>query len=51
MKHIYAFILTAFFSLNIFAQQAYYNDVDLTLTGVALKQELATKIISTHTNT
>lgn len=51
MKHIYAFILTTFFSLNIFAQQAYYNDVDLTLTGLALKEELATKIISTHSNT
>jgi len=32
------------------AQQSYYNDVDLTKTGTALKDELATKIISTHTN-
>ena len=30
------------------AQQAYYNDVDLTTTGLSLKQALATKITSTH---
>lgn len=35
---------------SLFAQQAYYNDVDLTLSGNALRDELATKIISTHTN-
>ena len=29
---------------------SYYNDVDLTLNGLALKDELAVKIISTHTN-
>jgi endonuclease I len=29
---------------------AYYNDVDLTLTGMALKTELSTKISNTHTN-
>lgn len=28
----------------------YYNDVDLTLTGTALKNALATKITTTHTN-
>lgn len=38
------------FIANVFAQQPYYNDVDLTKSGTALKQELATKIISTHTN-
>lgn len=30
--------------------EQYYNDVDLTLTGVELKNALATKIIATHTN-
>ena len=30
-------------------QQTYYNDVNLNLTGLTLKQELASKIISTHT--
>ena len=28
---------------------SYYNDVNLTLTGISLKNELATKIINTHT--
>ncbi len=32
-----------------FSQEQYYNDVDLTLTGIELKDELATKIIATHT--
>jgi endonuclease I/chitodextrinase len=36
-------------SLN-YGQQAYYNDVNLSLTGTALRDALATKIISTHTN-
>ncbi|GAB1309052.1 endonuclease [Urechidicola sp. KH5] len=35
---------------TVFAQQSYYNDVDLTKTGLQLKNELATKIIATHTN-
>jgi len=29
---------------------AYYNDVNLNLNGMALKNELATKVINTHTN-
>lgn len=33
----------------IFGQQTYYSDVNLNLTGVTLKEELATKIINTHT--
>ena len=32
------------------AQQAYYNDVNLSLEGMELKDELATKITATHTN-
>ncbi len=32
------------------AQQAYYNDVNLSLEGIELKEELATKITATHTN-
>lgn len=36
-------------SVTIFSQQTYYNDVNLNLTGTTLKEELATKIISTHT--
>lgn len=33
-----------------FSQEAYYNGLDLNLTGVALKNALATRIINTHTN-
>ncbi|MCH2032655.1 MAG: endonuclease [Tenacibaculum sp.] len=36
--------------VSVSAQQSYYNDVDLTKSGLALKQELATKIINTHGN-
>lgn len=37
-------------SLTAYAQiPAYYNDVNLSLTGTNLKDELATKVISTHT--
>lgn len=41
------FLLT---STLLVSQQAYYNDVDKTLTGIALKNALATKITVTHTN-
>ncbi|MDT7831619.1 endonuclease [Flavobacteriaceae bacterium S356] len=44
-------LLMLLFSITAFAQiPTYYNDVNLNLTGVALKNELATKIINTHTN-
>ena len=49
MKKI-IFILSFLSCTAIFAQEAYYNDVDLTLSGMALKNALATKITSTHTN-
>ncbi|SNR15728.1 endonuclease [Tenacibaculum jejuense] len=35
---------------NLIAQQSYYNDVDLNLTGTSLRDALAVKIINTHTN-
>lgn len=38
-----------FYSFFVNAQQAYYNDVNLTLTGIQLRDELATKVINTHT--
>ncbi|WP_086029289.1 endonuclease [Tenacibaculum holothuriorum] len=47
MKKLPLLIFLASFSL--FAQQSYYNDVDLTKSGTALRDELATKIINTHT--
>ncbi len=45
-------LIVAFFSLIFsgFSQQSYYNDVDLNLTGSALKNALSTKITQTHTN-
>lgn len=49
MKKI-TFLFYFISSITIFAQQSYYNDVDLTLTGIALRDALATKITSTHTN-
>ncbi|MCF6351269.1 MAG: endonuclease [Flavobacteriaceae bacterium] len=49
MKKIILFILVSLPCL-LFAQiPSYYNDVNLNLTGISLKNELATKIISTHT--
>ncbi|MEY8862195.1 endonuclease [Tenacibaculum singaporense] len=49
MKHkLLFFFLVA--SLSVFSQiPSYYNDVNLNLSGSALKNELATKIINTHT--
>lgn len=41
-------IILCFCSILICGQQTYYKDVNLNLTGVTLKEELATKIISTH---
>ncbi|TYP99136.1 putative secreted protein (Por secretion system target) [Tenacibaculum adriaticum] len=43
-------LCTLLLSVVINAQQDYYDDVNLTLTGLDLKNELATKIINTHTN-
>ena len=48
IKKLLLFAL-AFTSFISFSQEAYYNDVDKTLTGLALKDELAKKIIATHT--
>lgn len=43
----YILTVTSFIS---YAQEDYYDDVNLQLSGIALKEALATKIISTHTN-
>ena len=37
-------------SFTFFAQQSYYNDVDLTLSGTQLKEALAIKTIAAHTH-
>jgi len=49
MKY-FLIIFSVCFTSFCLAQQQYYNDVNLNLTGINLKNELATKIISTHTN-
>jgi len=46
-KTIFTYILF-FITLFVTGQQAYYDDVDLNLNGTALKDELAVKLISTH---
>ena len=47
---ILTFITFISLSVSINAQQSYYNDVDLTKSGLPLKDELATKTINAHTN-
>ena len=48
-KKLLLLLFITSFSVS-FSQETYYNDVDLQLTGIALKEALATKIISTHSN-
>ncbi len=53
MKNLKSRILfgaLSLFSGVLFAQQPYYNGVNFTLVGGALKTELANKITTTHTN-
>tara|TARA_Y100000815_G_scaffold275780_1_gene317476 strand:- start:6932 stop:7972 length:1041 start_codon:yes stop_codon:yes gene_type:complete len=50
MKKTTLLLLFIFLAQAIYAQQPYYDDVDLTKTGLALRDELAQKIIETHTN-
>jgi endonuclease I len=49
MKKILFFWFITICTVTLSAQEAYYNDVDLTAEGIALKENLATKIIATHT--
>jgi len=54
MKKIYSIVSLLIISISVFAQQPYYNDINTeltTLTGIPLKNALATKITNTHTNT
>ena len=50
MKKQLLFLSISLYSIFILAQESYYNDVNLNLTGISLKEALATKIITTHTN-
>ena len=49
IKKTALFLIVLFVSYNLLSQENYYNDVNLNLTGITLKEELATKIINTHT--
>lgn len=50
MKKLALSLLLSLFTFILIAQQSYYNDVNLNLTGISLRDALATKIINTHTN-
>ena len=50
MKKQFLFLLISLYSISLLAQESYYNDVNLNLTGLDLKIELANKITETHTN-
>ena len=50
LKRELLLIVSTVLGVAIYAQQPYFSNVNLTLTGLALKSELATKITNTHTN-
>ncbi len=46
----FIFLLSFLITISIIGQQSYYDNVDLTLSGIPLKVELASKITNTHSN-
>tara|TARA_B100000809_G_scaffold251192_1_gene284430 strand:- start:158 stop:1219 length:1062 start_codon:yes stop_codon:yes gene_type:complete len=50
LKRTLLLSVTLVINVTLFAQQPYYNGVNLSLTGAALKTELANKITNTHTS-
>ena len=46
----YTFFLLFLISFSALSQQSYYNKIDFSKSGLALKNDLATLIINTHTN-
>ena len=50
IKTLYTFIFSVLTFITYAQIPAYYSDVDLTLSGMALKSELANKITVTHTS-
>jgi endonuclease I len=50
MIHKITFYITIIIGVLAYGQQPYYNNVDLDLDGIPLKNALATKIINTHSN-
>lgn len=49
MKKIIGFLFVVWSFSSVAQIPSYYNDVNLTLTGMALKSELSQKVINTHT--
>jgi endonuclease I/chitodextrinase len=43
-------LISLFLTFVVYAQEPYYSDVNLTAEGLALKENLASKTISAHTN-
>ncbi len=50
-KKLFSIVLLVMSSVAYSQIPTYYNDVNLNLTGTALRDELATKVINTHTTT
>tara|TARA_B110000208_G_scaffold191067_1_gene256717 strand:+ start:6585 stop:8714 length:2130 start_codon:yes stop_codon:yes gene_type:complete len=50
MKNIFFIVAILSATLSGFSQESYYSNVDLTLTGLSLKNALNQKIVNTHTN-
>ena len=50
MKNIFFIVAILSATLSGFSQESYYSNVDLTLTGLSLKNALNEKIVNTHTN-
>ena len=50
MKHIFLFLSLSLYSLAFAQVTAYYDGVDLGLTGIALRDELGDHVTSTHTS-
>lgn len=50
LKNTLLLSVTLVINVTLFAQQPYYNGVNLSLIGAALKTELANKITTTHTS-
>ena len=49
MKRLLYLFISLVFTTSLLSQESYYNDVNLNLTGVNLKEALATKVINSHT--
>jgi hypothetical protein len=51
LKKLLSFYFLLFIYIITFSQESYYQDVDKSLSGSALKDVLTSKVTTTHTNT